>query len=393
MKGYFRKRGKTWSFTIDIGTDPKTGRRKQKTVTGFCTKKEAQVAAAEMHIELTQGAFIQETNQVFKEFSKEWLKYYGNKESVKVSTVRVREKAINRLLDYFAHIKLKDITKKMYQDALNDLKGKGYADNTIDGIHSAGRMIFKQAIILDLIKVNPTEHAYVPRSKKSVEELEKEGDIPKFLEGIELKLFLKTALEKGLERDYPIFLTIAYTGFRSGELCALKWRDIDFIEQTISITKTYYNPTNNAVKYQLLTPKTAGSKRTISIDSVVIEELKKLKAQQNELKMKYRNNYHDQDFVFAKTSENYRGYPEIVKLPEYRMHRLLKAASLNESLTPHSLRHTHCSLLAESGVGLQEIMERLGHDDDATTKRIYLHVTKTMKKEASHKFAELMKSL
>lgn len=75
------------------------------------------------------------------------------------------------------------------------------------------------------------------------------------------------------------------------------------------------------------------------------------------------------------------------------MNRLLKIVKLNEELTPHSLRHTHTSLLAEAKVGLEEIMERLGHADDEITRRVYLHVTKTMKKEASQKFSELMKSL
>ncbi|MDP5276348.1 tyrosine-type recombinase/integrase [Chengkuizengella axinellae] len=55
-------------------------------------------------------------------------------------------------------------------------------------------------------------------------------------------------------------------------------------------------------------------------------------------------------------------------------------AELNSNLTPHSLRHTHTSLLAEAGVELQEIMDRLGHKDDNTTKHVYLHVTKPKKK-------------
>ena len=83
----------------------------------------------------------------------------------------------------------------------------------------------------------------------------------------------------------------------------------------------------------------------------------------------------------------------VIKTIENRMHRLLKNAGLNTALTPHSLRHTHTSLLAEAGVSLPEIMERLGHKDDETTRIVYLHTTKTMKKEASRKFSELMKSL
>lgn len=75
------------------------------------------------------------------------------------------------------------------------------------------------------------------------------------------------------------------------------------------------------------------------------------------------------------------------------MARLLKIARLNTDLTPHSLRHTHTSLLAEAGVTLEQIMDRLGHSDGQITKDVYLHVTQVMKKEASQKFSELMRSL
>ena len=74
------------------------------------------------------------------------------------------------------------------------------------------------------------------------------------------------------------------------------------------------------------------------------------------------------------------------------MARLLRLCQLSTDFTPHTLRHTHTSLLAEAGVSLEQIMERLGHIDDQTTKNIYLHITKEMKKEASHKFAQLMRS-
>lgn len=66
---------------------------------------------------------------------------------------------------------------------------------------------------------------------------------------------------------------------------------------------------------------------------------------------------------------------------------------MNSKLTPHSLRQTHISLLEEAGVALEQIMDRLGHSDDQITKNVYLHVTKEMKKEASQKFSQLMRSL
>lgn len=54
--------------------------------------------------------------------------------------------------------------------------------------------------------------------------------------------------------------------------------------------------------------------------------------------------------------------------------------TITKHLTPHSLRHTHTSLMAEAGVDLLEIMDRLGHKDDETTTQVYLHITKEKQK-------------
>ncbi|AYQ15179.1 site-specific integrase [Bacillus paralicheniformis] len=404
MKGSFRRRGckckkkrctcgAKWYYRYDI-VDPTTGKRKQKEVGGFRTKAEAEEEAKRIQYELLQGTYIEEKEITFEEFSKEWLIWYENTGKVKVSTIRVRKHEISRLMDYFQHLKMKDITRKQYQEALNDLKARGYAENTIDGAHRTGRMIFKRAIELEVIKTNPTEYTIVPKVQKTVEELEREKELPKYLEKEELAHFLSIIPDHQMDiRDYPIFLTLAYTGMRAGELCALKWSDIDFEEQTISITKTYYNPRNVIKEYELLTPKTKKSKRVIDVTKNVLIELDQLRKVQKEVQMKYRKTYHNEGFVFAQLDEVNAGFPAYVKLIEIRMKRLLKIADLNPSLTPHSLRHTHTSLLAEAGVSLEQIMDRLGHTDDDTTKNIYLHITKPKKKEASHKFSELMRSL
>jgi len=205
-------------------------------------------------------------------------------------------------------------------------------------------------------------------------------------------LFLKTAKQHGLEHDYLVFLILAYSGIRAGELIALKWKDIDFVNHTINITKTLYKPSNNALKYQLGTPKTRKSRRKIIVDEDVIDALKEHKKVQEEVIERLGDAYYNQDFIFAKMQRQY-GYPIVIKNVRDRMKRLLRIACLNGNLTPHSLRHTHTSLLAEAGVSLEQIMDRLGHTDDQITKNVYLHVTQEMKKEASQKFGELMRSL
>lgn len=391
MQGYFRKRANKWSYTIDVGLDPVTGKRKQKTKGGFTTKKEAQLAAAIITKELEEGTYVKEKTITFKDFAVEWLSLYEATGKVKVSTVRVRKHEIEALMPHFAKLQMKKITRKTYQDALCSLKEK-YAHNTLKGINRTGKMIFEKAVELGVIKTDPTKYTQLPVKQETVEEIENQEDIPKFLEKDELALFLRTAEAEGLEMDYVIFLVLAYTGLRSGELLALKWTDINFETGAISITKTYYNPNNNVPEYQLLTPKTKASRRVIDVAPVVLTELEKHRAKQNLIKMEFRNTYYDKGFIFAKTKKHL-GYPELIKTVERRMARLLKLAKLNAELTPHSFRHTHTSLLAEAGVDLTQIMERLGHTDDATTKNIYLHITKTMKKEASQKFLQLMEGL
>lgn len=179
---------------------------------------------------------------------------------------------------------------------------------------------------------------------------------------------------------------------RVGELCALTWNDIDIEQKIITITKTTYNPDNRPKEYMLLTPKTAKSIRTIEVADIVIKALLEYKAQQNIEKMRLKNIWHNKyDFVF--TAARNPGYPILQKNIQSRLSRLLKLCSMQNHFTPHSFRHTHTSLLAEAGVELHDIMDRLGHADDNTTRNVYLHVTKTQKKYVSQKFAKLLQDV
>jgi len=387
VASYF-KQGKTWYYSVDIGLN-KEGKRKKQKRGGFRTKKDAENAVAQILSDINNGVYVEEKGYTFHDFSLEWLKGYAPQ--VKKSTVHAREYEIATLKQYLNLVKLKDVTKKQYQDILLDMQKRGLASNTILGVHTTARMIFKKAVELDIIKKDPTQYARPPRKVETLEDIEKSNDIPKYLEKNELATLLQCARDAGLQDDYAIFLLLAYTGIRVGELCALKWSDVDFGEQTIRITRTHYNPGNNVRNYELHTPKTRASRRMIDVTERVIKELVVHRNKQNQFKMLNRDRWHDEDFVFCVT--RYPGYPMYTKLIGARMARLLKLAGLSSDLTPHSLRHTHTSLLAEAGAGLEEIMQRLGHTSDDTTRRVYLHVTKDMKKEAAHKFDQLMDSL
>lgn len=71
--------GSTWHFVIDIGRDPVTGKRKQKTKGGFRTRPEAEEDANELLYEINQGLYVEEQNTLFKDFASEWLPMYSEK--------------------------------------------------------------------------------------------------------------------------------------------------------------------------------------------------------------------------------------------------------------------------------------------------------------------------
>ncbi|WP_079525681.1 site-specific integrase [Halobacillus hunanensis] len=384
----FRKRGNKWYFQIYTGVDPSTGKKKFTSKGGFKTKKEAQMAAAEVEKEVFENTYVQEQNITFQEFTLEWLKTY--RDTAKVSSVRNRQHNLDHLNRFFGNKKIKDITRKQYQAMLASLHNAGYAFNTLDGIHATGRMVFRKAVEFNIIKDSPCDFAKIPRKVETVEEVESSKGEIKFMEKEELIRFLNAAKESGIDKDYPMFLTLAYSGLRVGELIALKWSDIDMYKKTLRVTKTYYNPNNRTKEYQLLTPKTKGSIRTLKMDAGVIEVLKRHKEHQDDLIDKMKNEYTQLDFVFAKEVQNL-GYPEFLKTVNTHMRRLLKISGIHKELTPHSLRHTHTSLLIEAGVGVKEIQQRLGHGDINTTMNIYAHITENMEEKASQKFSELMR--
>lgn len=387
---YIRKRGKTWYYTVDTDRHPVTGERIQETKGGFRTKKEAENAAKKVELAVEEGTYVKVTKKTFEEFALEWLKFYEATGEVKAGSVRIRKSRVNKLLTYFKKVKLAAITRSDYQEMLINLKKEGLANETIMSTHATAKLIFKRAMELNLLKINPTMYSKVPRHQITVEDIENRTDLPKYLEKEELARLLQAAKNKGLDFDHAMFVVLAYTGIRVGELCALKWSDVDLDNMTISITKTYDNNSNNTKEYKLVPPKTKAGIRVIEFDNVVKKVLEEHSTQLKIKKMEHRKRFHDENFVFPNVGKLYPGYPMVQKTVEGRMKRLLKLADMNVDYTPHCLRHTHTTLLAEAGASLPETMDRLGHKDDKTTRIVYLHVTKSMKRGAAQKFSNLM---
>ena len=378
--------GAKWSFTVDIGIDPATGKRKQLTKSGFDTRRDAELAAAEVEAQVAAGTFVKETRTTFEEYADHWFREF-KLSGWKPSTLVQKEYHLKKLNQRFAKAPLPQISRKMYREFIFELCND-LGRRTVQEIHWTARAIFRLAVENGDLKSNPTDYVRVPIEKKSGDE-----EIPKYLEKEELAGFLQLAKRRGLTGDYPFFLLLAYTGMRIGEACALKWKNVDFDEGTISIEGTIFIPKCRIESYQIVSPKTPKSRRKIAVDKIVLEELAAWRKIQNEVRMQHRKTYHDKGFVFGKIEGKFLGYPIPDYTMRYRMYRILRWMKLPFKPTPHTFRHTHVSLLAEAGASLPAIMERVGHEDSEITERIYLHVTKTMKRDAAEKFSELMQNV
>lgn len=338
-------------------------------------------------MDLTEHTYVEESDLTFAEFGREWLGLYSP--NVKVSTVRIRKNELGILNQYLANVPIQQVTRRQYARLLADMDAAGFAVNTISGVHTTARMIFKKAREFNIIRDDPTEFVKPPR--KRIRTLADQKTVPRYLEKEELSRFLRCAYQEGLYGDYAAFMVLAYTGMRVGELCALEWDDVDFEEHTIRITKTLYTPTNHHDQFELLPPKTPRSYRTVEVGSEVLDALHRFHRDYLIEYMRYRRTWYDKHhFIF--TGQRHPGYPIQQKQVQSRIDRLCRYVKLPVRITPHIFRHTHTSLLAEAGIPLHEIMDRLGHADDMTTRLIYLHITKERKHAAADAFSALMRS-
>ncbi|WP_079709964.1 tyrosine-type recombinase/integrase [Paraliobacillus ryukyuensis] len=381
------KSGERWEAVEDIGVNPTTGKRKQVTRLGK-TRKEAK-ERLEKYLRSVEEYGVDEKQSLritFEEVAKEWIKVYEST-GRKKSSVYIRTKEIRLLNKHMSKKPIGSITHMFYQNVINEL-ATDLARTTVQGVNNCAGMIFKFAKRNKLMKELPNEDVVIPKKRKSVDEIKKDNIAEKYLEHVELEDFFEKLNIHGLELDKERFYLLAFTGMRSGELCALQKQDLDFENNTIDINKTIYNNTNNMKAYELTPPKTVGSIRVIDVDQPIMDMLKKLVRKNDEHKMEYRtliDDFHDKDFLFQRKN----GYPYSPAYLLKRMNRIVERTKIEKKATPHIFRHTHISMMAEAKVDLATIMKRVGHEDVDTTMKIYTHVTDKMKKDASEKMSNL----
>lgn len=187
-------------------------------------------------------------------------------------------------------------------------------------------------------------------------------------------------LDAARDTDYYVFFAaLLYTGLRRGELLALRWRNLDLEAEKIIVVETAYKLGSG--EYVIKEPKTAHSRRSVSMSQSLVELFKRYRVDQELLRIQLGVSLVTDDFVFIRPD----GSPINPNAVTLAFHRITKRAGLR-SIRVHDLRHTHATLMLKAGVHPKVVSERLGHASIAITLDTYSHVLPGLQDAAAEKF-------
>lgn len=339
--------------------DPLTGKHKKVSITfdknTNTTRRKAQIALESKiqhklrHVDdgtikkgVTLGELIDEWLPIYKNMVKEHT-YINNKSRATIIRKTLGEDVL-----------VANIKPVLLSNYLDDLiYKKNYKNSSVQKFKGTLGNLLRYAKKHNYIKTNPIKEADVNYKKSSAADKIEE----KYFDEEELNKILKYMYKRS--PHYGRFCEFLYqTGLRFGEAAALIPNDI--IEkdgkQVAVINSTLVN------KKKQPSPKTAKSNRDVTLSKRALEIIHDEEKEAN-----------GTQFIFS--SGRY-GYPMNNTTLNDWLREAKKELNIQKITTVHTFRHTHISKLAELGVPLYLIQNRVGHKDATTTKDIYLHVTK-----------------
>lgn len=340
-------------------------------------KRKAEAKMIEILAELDDNPHIYD-KILFVDYAMKWLEY--NQNHVDDNTHSGYKQYLQKhIIPYFEPLKrrLQDIKTTDIEGYYNHKSTNGRLDGKEGGLskesikrHSVVlNLIFKQALHDDLIKKNPCEFAKMSK----IPQRHKESNIytieqcKKLLEVTEGELF----------HDI-VYLTFMY-GLRREEVMGLRWCDIDFNKNILTIQHTVTVAVDGNIIRKDKT-KTESSNRIYPLLSDIREMLLNIKTRQEENKKIFGNCYSDTDYIFTKEDG-------ALYYPTYPTHKLIKVTKKYNlpHITFHELRKSCVTmLLLDKNWSMKEVSEWVGHSDIYITMNMYAQITKNHKQDLAN---------
>jgi integrase len=269
--------------------------------------------------------------------------------------------------------------RKLY----GDLTARGLSAGSLTGIHRVLSMILRAAFEDDLIRRNPCHRARPPKAATTERNVER---------GLEPDVCKRLLSDLEGTPVYAPSVLAALTGLRRGEVLALKWQDVDVDGDELHVNAAL-EQTRAAVTRQQ--PKTKRSRRTVPLSPAATALLRRHKAAQDALRLRWGVFWVDQDYVFPaeKVTQSENGgrlwTPDAFShafrkalryASERRLAEHVEAGGAVEDFEPwrvgfHEFRHTAATTWLRAGTRVEVVSRWLGHANSAITLQVYSHVT------------------
>lgn len=365
------KNGK-YKAEVYLGKGQEGKVRKTKT---FVKEKDAKKWERSITTQYGSGALNLDSSMVLSDYLDYWYNTYAVS-STKFYTQKRYKRLLQQVKDRIGYLKLTELRTPVIDRMYADLKTQTQlANGTILKIHRVLRQSLEQAVAWDMIMKNPASYAKPP--KDDVRDI-KSWSIE------DAKLYFENAEESQVK--LPAFI-VYHTGLREGEVAALRWDDIDFDDGLLHVRHNLVNKGKGIL--ELDEPKTESSQAPVAMTESLIRELKRIQIVHK--KHKLQTNI-DIEFVCGWLDGRPLNPNYISKAFRNSVEKVnLKTGDKLPVITFHGLRHTHASILYDSGASSHEISKRLRHSRVSTTDDIYIHMTEQKKKDTANVFEEAIK--
>lgn len=373
------KNGK-WFFVVDLGKH-KNGKRNQKLKRGFDTKGAANEAMTKLKAKHIKGEIIEPNKMTVAEHLEKWLETVGLKrESTTVE--RYAQVCNMHIIPALGDIRLQELQPLHVQDFLDKcqidgrLNGKGgLSKRTALHIYRIFKLALKQAVGWRLIKSNPMDGLEAPSPDKP------EIDV---LDKAETAKLLKAAEGRPI---YTTILLAVTTGMRRGELLALRWSDIDFLEGHLDVNQALVDTKDKGLEFKA--PKSRAGKRRISLPAITLEELKSHRTRQAEKFIKLGHRPGNDSLVFLSIHADGTVGERKPRILTKAFTRFIKTVDVPQ-ITLHGLRHTHITHLLMDGEPIKMVSDRAGHSTVSITLDVYGHALPEDQKELADDYGKAL---
>ena len=281
-----------------------------------------------------------------------------------VAAVRVRASTLGayrinvrmHIAPAIGHVLLSKLSPGHVQHMISTLADSGMQASSIRQVHSTLRTALSHAARAGSITRNVASLAVLP----SVEHKPKQALDPERAAAI-------LAALKG-DRLEALVILAMFSGLRTGELTGLPWRDVDLEAGRLTVSQALSWIGRRPV---LAAPKTVRSRRSLPLAAAAVQALRAHRDRQQFEERAAGAAWQNADGLVFVADD---GGPLGKHVARLTLARCLAAAGLPR-MTFHELRHGYATLAIQSGAGLREVMEGLGHASIGTTANIYAHIT------------------